>query len=84
MDLEHWRPRIDSSATRHVKEIRTVESPVGSSRHQASRICYGSSESKSSKTESDVPGISSVRLARVLPDYLRTPKILSPYANLYS
>jgi len=31
----------------------------------------------------DVPGISLVRQARVLPDYVRTPKILSPYANSY-
>jgi len=37
-----------------------------------------------SKTKSDIPGISSVRQARVLPDYFRTPKILSPYTNLYS
>ena len=29
------------------------------------------------------PGISSGRQARVIPDYVKTPKILSPYANLY-
>jgi len=84
VDLEDWPPRIPSSATVGVKEIRTAESPGGFSLHQASRICYGSSESKTSKTKSDVPGISSVRQVTGLPDYVRTPKILSAYANLYS
>ena len=72
VDLEHRRPLNPSSATTGVKEIQTTESPRGSSRHQVSRVCYVSSESKTSKTKSHVPGISWVRQARVLPDYVRT------------
>jgi len=60
VDLEQRRPRIPSSATPGVKEIQTTESAEGYSLHQASRICYGLAESKTSKTKSDVPGISSV------------------------